>query len=88
MTPEQFLTFADPLPEPMLLLSGGGLVLAGNRAVEQRLALALPTVRGKNLADLVGESAHEIAHYLRSCSRASSRTRGKRNTVLTKSSID
>ncbi len=72
MTPEQFLTFADPLPEPMLLLTGGGLVLAGNRAVEKRLGVALNTVRGKTLADVVADPPDEIAHYLRSCSRSRS----------------
>ncbi len=72
MTPEQFLIFADPLPEPMLLLTGGGLVLVGNRAVEQRLGLALHDVRGKPLSDVVADSTDEIADYLRSCSRSRS----------------
>ena len=72
MTPEQFLTFADPLPEPMLLMAGSGVVLAGNRAVEKRLGVALHEVRGKNLADVVADSPDEIAHYLRSCSRSRS----------------
>ena len=72
MTPEQFLTFADPLPEPMLLLAGSGRVLAGNRAVEKRLGVALHEVRGKNLTDVVAGTPDEVAHYLRSCSRSRS----------------
>ena len=72
MTPEQFLTFADPLPEPMLLLACSGRVLAGNRAVEKRLGIALPAIRGNNLADAVADTPDEVAHYLRSCSRSRS----------------
>ncbi|CAN5720038.1 hypothetical protein BH09MYX1_BH09MYX1_00470 [soil metagenome] len=76
MTPEQFLAFADPLPEPMLLLTSSGLVLAGNQAVAKRLGVALHDVRGKNLADVVADSTDEIAHYLRSCSRSRSMVLG------------
>ncbi len=72
MTPEQFLTFADPLPEPMLLLASSGLVLAGNRAVEKRLGIALPAIRGSNLTDAVTDTPDDVAHYLRSCSRSRS----------------
>ena len=72
MTPEQFLTFSDPLPEPMLLLAGSGLVLAGNRAVEKRLGIALHELRGKKLADVVADRPDETARYLRSCSRSRS----------------
>ncbi len=72
MTPEQFLTFADPLPEPMLLLTSSGRVLAVNRAVELRLGLPLHAVPGKSLTDLVADSADETAQYLRSCARSRS----------------
>jgi PAS domain S-box-containing protein len=72
MTAEQFLAFADPLPEPMLLLTSSGLVVAGNQAVERRLGVAAHRARGKNLADLVADSPEEIAHYLQSCSRSRS----------------
>jgi PAS domain S-box-containing protein len=81
VTPEQFLTFADPLPEPMLLLSGSGLVLAGNRAVEQRLGVALHEVLGKNLSEVVADPPDEIAHYLRSCSRSRSLVLGSLNLL-------
>jgi PAS domain S-box-containing protein len=72
VTPEQFLTFADPMPEPMLLLTGRGLVLAGNRAVETRLGVAPSALTGKALASLVTDPPDEVAHYLRSCSRSRS----------------
>jgi PAS domain S-box-containing protein len=74
MTPEQFLTFADPLPEPMFLLTGSGLILAGNRAIETQLRIALHDIRGKNLGDFMGDRPDEIAHYLGACSRSRSLT--------------
>ena len=72
MTPEQFHLFADPLPEPMLLLTGSGLLLAGNRAVEKRLGYSPSDLVGKNLADVVADPPEEVTHYLRSCSRSRS----------------
>ena len=72
MTPEQFHLFAAPLPEPMLLLTGSGLLLAGNRAVEKRLGYPPSDLVGKNLADVVADPSEEVAHYLRSCSRSRS----------------
>lgn len=72
VTPEQLLTFADPLPEPMLLLTSRGLVLAANRAVDKRLGLVRRDLLGRNLADIVTTSTDEIARHLRSCSRSRS----------------
>ena len=57
MTSEQFLLIADPLPEPMLLLAGNGQILAGNRAIEERLGIALHELRGRKLADVVADPA-------------------------------
>ncbi len=67
MSPEQFLLFADPLPEPMLLLADDGLIYAANRAVGERLHFLAP---GKRLADFVVESPDEVSHYLRLCCRS------------------
>lgn len=69
MTPDHFLVFADPLPEPMLLVSGDGLILAGNRAVEERLGIALGVLRGRDIAAVVADSPGEVGEYLRTCSR-------------------
>ena len=80
MTPEQFLTFAEPLPEAMLLVTSSGVVLAGNRAVE-RLGPAMHQVTGKNLAVVVTDSPDDIAHYLRSCSRSGSLVPGSVNLL-------
>jgi PAS domain S-box-containing protein len=70
VTPDQFLLIADPLPEPMLLLSGEGLIVAGNRALEVRLQIAPLRLRGRRLAEVVADPTDEVAHYLRSCSRS------------------
>lgn len=75
MTPDQFLLFADPLPEPTLLLADDGLIFAGNRAVEQRLGIPVSRLEGKRLAEIVDESPDKVSHYLRLCCRS-------RNLVL------
>jgi PAS domain S-box-containing protein len=72
VTPDQFLSFADPLPEPMLLVMANGLILACNRAVEVRLDIPRRHLIGKRLSEVVGDSNEEIAHYLRACSRSRS----------------
>jgi signal transduction histidine kinase len=72
MTPEQFLEFARILPEPLLLVSSEGHLLATNQAVADMLGLRRQELQGKMLVDLVTESSHEILKYLQACS--SSRT--------------
>ncbi len=69
MTPEQFLLFFDPLPEPTLLLADDGLILAGNRAVQERLGISV-WLQGKRLADVVIETPDQVTHYLRLCCRS------------------
>ena len=68
MTPEQFLQFADPLPEPTLLVSGSGFVLAVNRAAQHRLGLHFDAANQTSLASFVAESSDEVAQFLRRCS--------------------
>lgn len=70
MTPQQFLQFANPLPEPTLLLLGNGTILAANRAVSERLSLSSQDVCERSLTSVVGEPAIEVEHYLRNCSRS------------------
>ena len=76
MTPEQFLLFADPLPEPMLLVADDGQIFAANRAVEERLEISVSWLRGKRLAEVVHESAEEVSRYLRRCCRSRSMVLG------------
>jgi hypothetical protein len=40
VAPDTFLQLSDLLPEPTLLVSGTGSVLAANRAARERLVLA------------------------------------------------
>ncbi len=70
MTPDQFLLLADPLPDPMLLVSGAGVILAGNRAVEGKFGVSAQALTGRSLADVVAEPPGEVDHYLRLCSRS------------------
>lgn len=72
MTPEHFLLFADPLPEPTLLLADDGLILAGNRAFEERLGVSVAGLLGKRLAEVVIESPDHVSHYLQLCCRSRS----------------
>ncbi|MEH2410519.1 PAS domain-containing protein [Nostoc sp.] len=74
MTPEQFLEFARVLPEPLLLVSGEGQLLATNKPVADMLGLRRQELRGRMLFELVTESANDVVKYLQACS--SSRTIG------------
>lgn len=69
MTPEHFLLFADPLPEPMLLVSGEGRILAANRANAKSLQMHPQQMQGRNLAELVADAPERVARYLGLCSR-------------------
>ncbi|MHC5671990.1 ATP-binding protein [Nostoc sp.] len=68
MTPEQFLEFARVLPEPLLLVSGEGQVLATNKPVADLLGLRRQQLQGKMLFELVTESTNDIVKYLQACS--------------------
>jgi PAS domain S-box-containing protein len=70
VTPESFLQFAGPMPEAMILVSGGGFVLALNQACEERLGVDTHAWRGKMLADMVVDPPEETARYLQLCSRS------------------
>ncbi|MEH2461638.1 ATP-binding protein [Nostoc sp.] len=72
MTPEQFLEFARVLPEPLLLVSGEGQLLATNKPVADMLGLRRQELRGRMLFEFVTESANDVVKYLQACS--SSRT--------------
>jgi len=69
VTPESFLQIAGPLPEPMLLLTGGGLILAGNQAAAARLGAP---AAGRPLADLVTDTPADVSGYLWACARTRS----------------
>lgn len=69
MTPESFRQFADSLPEPMLLVSGVGVVLALNRACHERFGDKAVEWQASAFADVVTDPAGDVARYLRLCCR-------------------
>ncbi|MBI1380798.1 MAG: PAS domain S-box protein [Planctomycetaceae bacterium] len=69
-TPESFLLFADAVPDPMLLVSGAGLVVALNRACAERLGVDVRARTGQELSELASDPPEELARYLRSCGRS------------------
>ncbi|MEH2280711.1 MAG: ATP-binding protein [Nostoc sp.] len=68
MTPEQFFELARVLPEPLLLVSGEGQLLATNQPVADMLGLRRQELRGRMLFELVTESTNDIVRYLQACS--------------------
>jgi PAS domain S-box-containing protein len=54
----------------MLLLSGDGLILAANLAMQEQLGVRPEELPGRNLSDLVAEPLDELARYLGACSRS------------------
>ncbi len=68
MTPEQFLELAKVLPEPLLLVSGEGQLLATNQPVADMLGLRRQELQKRTLFDLVDESPNDITKYLQACS--------------------
>ncbi|MFN6461231.1 MAG: ATP-binding protein [Nostoc sp. DedVER02] len=68
MTPEQFLEFARVLPEPLLLVSGEGQLLAANQPLADMLGLRRQEIRGKMLFELVTQSTDDVVKYLQACS--------------------
>lgn len=68
MLVDAFRTVIDRLPEPVLLVSGEGLVLAANRGFT-RLGIEPKGLRGKPLADVAAQPSGVVADYLRRCSK-------------------
>ncbi len=68
MTPEQFLEFARPLPEPVLLILGNGQILAANPSFSRMVGLHCQTLQKKMLFELVTNPSEQVKQYLRNCS--------------------
>lgn len=68
MNPEQFLEFARLLPEPVLLISGNGQILAANPSFSKMLGLHRQILQGKMLFELVTDPPNRVKQYLRTCS--------------------
>lgn len=69
MNPENFLEFARVLPEPLLLVTAEGEILAFNQPLTIMLGITGKELQGKMLFDLVAEAGEKVLNYLRACSR-------------------
>lgn len=67
---DQFRQLADLLPEPLLLVTRNGRIVAANRRFASDFAAPLEQMIGTSLQDWVQNDSSELARYLRSCSRA------------------
>lgn len=70
MLPEQFATFARPLPEAICLLDANGQILAANPAAVRFLAMDITTLTNKSLFELVEENDTKVEQTLRNWSRS------------------
>jgi signal transduction histidine kinase/ActR/RegA family two-component response regulator len=65
---EQFLELTRVLPEPSLLVSGQGHILAANPPAAELLERAIDQLRGARLADFVTDAEEKLLEYLQTCS--------------------
>ncbi len=68
MNPEQFLEFARPLPEAVLMINGNGEILAVNPSFTKMMGLPRQVLHGKMIFELVTDPANKVKHYLCACS--------------------
>jgi PAS domain S-box-containing protein len=67
MTPARFSQFSLFLPEPMLLVSGRGIILSANPAVFECFAISAAQICGKHVTDIVDDPPGDVERYLRLC---------------------
>ncbi|HBE18222.1 MAG TPA: PAS domain-containing sensor histidine kinase [Cyanobacteria bacterium UBA11149] len=82
MSPDQFLEFARVLPEPFLLITGLGEILASNRPTASLIGCKSKEIQGKNLCNLVTETSEKVISYLQACSRSRQMVLGCLNFIL------
>lgn len=71
MTLGAFRTFADPLPDALLLVRcDGGEIVDGNRAALRMLGLAREELVGRRLPALAKDDPDDLRHYFRLISRS------------------
>lgn len=71
MNVEQFLQFANRLPEPLFLVSAEGVCLAANRGAGRRLQIPIGELRQMPLTEFLADAAPAVARYLNACARTS-----------------
>jgi signal transduction histidine kinase len=70
MTPDQFLTFAQVLPEPLLLVASTGEILAVNQPAAKLLGKPSKALMGQCLTELVTDFPEKVIDYLQVCSQS------------------
>jgi signal transduction histidine kinase len=70
MLPDQFCSFAKVLPEPLLLVTALGDILASNRATTNLLGCNRTDLNGQNLIETVTEPAEKVLSYLLACAKS------------------
>ncbi len=70
MIPDQFLKFAQVLPDPLLLVTSAGEILAVNRAAAKLFNKTSKAMTGKDLTEFVTDSPKKVTDYLRTCSQS------------------
>jgi PAS domain S-box-containing protein len=66
---DQFLRLMDLLPDPVLLLTTGGIVQAANHAARRGLGARDGRLVGRPLAELASDSPAKLDEYLGACAR-------------------
>lgn len=82
MTPEQFLAFARVLPEPLLLITNQGEILATNRPAANLFGYSSKELQGKFLGNLVTDSPEKVLKYLQSCAKSRQMVLGSLTLIL------
>lgn len=70
MSPNQFLLFAETLPEPLFLLTSEGEILEANTAAYRLLGVAARRLRGVKIHDLAQEDLGKLDQCLRLWARS------------------
>jgi signal transduction histidine kinase len=70
MKPEEFLLFAEPFSEPILLVSGDGVIHAANTAARELVCPEAGNLAGARIADLVTDSKESVQRFLTRCLRS------------------
>ncbi|MEB3342436.1 ATP-binding protein [Okeania sp.] len=70
MIPEQFIELARVLPEPSLLLTQAGEILALNKPVSLLFGWKISELKGELLCKFVTESEEALMKYLQACSKS------------------
>ncbi|MEH2438501.1 MAG: ATP-binding protein [Nostoc sp.] len=70
MIRDQFLKFAQVLPEPLLLVTSAGEILAVNQPAARLFNKTSKALIGQCLTEFVTDSSEKVIDYLRACSQS------------------